>query len=70
MAKSEKELTDREKEILQLIYEGLTDGNISRKLNISVNTVRTHRQNLRAKLDAANTTSMLHIASKKKLLQR
>ena len=40
------QLTKREKEVLQLIYEGLTTSAIAEKLFISVYTVETHKKNL------------------------
>lgn len=43
-------LTEREKEILKLVAQGLTNKEISDKLFISVYTVITHRKNISAKL--------------------
>lgn len=40
------QLTKREKEVLQLIYEGLTTTQIAEKLFVSNYTVETHRKNL------------------------
>ena len=62
MMPNEIQLSVREKQILQLIYEGYTDGKIAGKLNISSNTVRTHREHLRKKFCVSNTTSMLRMA--------
>jgi DNA-binding NarL/FixJ family response regulator len=56
-------LTRREKEVLELIAEGLTNNEIGEKLFISPSTVDTHRKNLLAKFDAKNTASLIHIAS-------
>lgn len=44
--KEEWQLTKREKEVLHLIYEGLSTGDIAQKLFISNYTVETHRKNL------------------------
>ncbi|MGH8940443.1 MAG: response regulator, partial [Actinomycetes bacterium] len=44
--KSPSDLTAREREILQLIGEGLTNSAIATRLFISVNTVRNHVQSL------------------------
>src|SRR5687768_8763829 len=52
-------LTRREKEVLELIADGMTNGEIARKLFISVTTVVTHRKNLLAKLEAKNTASLV-----------
>ena len=44
------DLTDREREVLQLIAEGTTTKNISERLFISVKTVESHRKNIMDKL--------------------
>lgn len=56
------DLTGREREILALIAEGLTNGAIAKRLFISVNTVRNHVQNILAKLDAHSKLEALSIA--------
>lgn len=56
------DLTAREREILGLIAEGLTNGAIAKRLFISVNTVRNHVQNILAKLDAHSKLEALSIA--------
>ncbi len=45
------ELKEREREVLRLISEDLTTPEIARRLNLSENTVHTHRQHLMDKLD-------------------
>ncbi|MEW6059182.1 MAG: response regulator transcription factor [Actinomycetota bacterium] len=45
-----EELTDREKEILQLLAQGMRNDDIARQLFISPQTVQTHVRNLLAKL--------------------
>lgn len=62
------DLTPREKEIIDLLGQGFTDKAISQKLNISFNTVRTHRQNLRTKFSVATTVEMIKKASDMKLI--
>jgi len=52
-------LSSREKEILGLLSEGLTDNQIAENLSLSNHTVRTHRNNIRKKLDCSNTTQMV-----------
>jgi len=44
------ELSDREKEVLVLVAKGYMNKQIADTLNISINTVLTHRKNLTAKL--------------------
>jgi DNA-binding NarL/FixJ family response regulator len=45
-------LSEREYEILQLIYEGVTNNQAAEKLFLSVNTIKTHLKNIYLKLDA------------------
>ncbi|MDR2764381.1 MAG: helix-turn-helix transcriptional regulator, partial [Tannerella sp.] len=45
-----RELSAREREVLQLIVIGLTNREIADKLYISLNTVLTHRKNITSKL--------------------
>lgn len=52
-------ITRREKEILQLIAEGLTNAEIAEKLFISISTVNTHRKSLLEKFDAKNTAILI-----------
>jgi len=61
-------LTAREREILELIAEGLTNGAIAKRLFISVNTVRNHVQNVLAKLDAHSKLEALSIAIRNGLI--
>jgi DNA-binding NarL/FixJ family response regulator len=62
-------LTTREREILGLIAEGLTNGVIAKRLFISVNTVRNHVQSILAKLDAHSKLEALSIAIREGLIQ-
>ena len=43
-------LTAREEEVLRLIGQGLSNGQIAERLTLSVHTVGTHRRNITAKL--------------------
>jgi DNA-binding NarL/FixJ family response regulator len=56
------DLTPREREILKLIGEGLTNGAIAARLFISVNTVRNHVQSVLAKLGAHSKLEALSVA--------
>lgn len=56
-------ITKREKEVLVLISEGLTNTAIAEKLFISVTTVDTHRKNLLTKFQAKNTATLIKWAS-------
>lgn len=54
-------LTTKEKEMVDLILEGKESKEISELLNISVNTVATHRKNILRKLGARNVGEMVKI---------
>lgn len=56
-------LTRREKEVLGLIANGLTNQEIAEKLFISTTTVDTHRKNLLSKFDVKNTASLIRLAA-------
>jgi DNA-binding NarL/FixJ family response regulator len=64
----EHSLTAREREILGLIGEGLTNGAIAKRLFISVNTVRNHVQSVLAKLDAHSKLEALSVAIREGLI--
>lgn len=49
-------LTEREREILQLIVDGLSNAEIAQKLYITVGTVKTHVRNILSKLGANDRT--------------
>jgi DNA-binding NarL/FixJ family response regulator len=55
-------LTDREIQILRLIGMGRTTASISDNLNISAKTVGAHRENLKNKLNAGNSASLVQMA--------
>jgi len=56
------ELSEREKEILQLIAQEYTTREISEKLFISYRTAENHRYNLLQKLDVKNTVGLVKAA--------
>jgi DNA-binding CsgD family transcriptional regulator len=60
-------LTNREKEILELIATGLISKEIADKLYISVNTVNTHRQRIIEKLSVNNTYEAIRYANERGL---
>ena len=61
-------LTRREKEVLELIANGLTNNEIARQLFIGVTTVDTHRKNLLTKFGARNIASLIKAAMQMQLL--
>lgn len=54
-------LTRREKEILQLLSEGLTSNEIAGRLFLSNYTVDTHRKNMLQKFNVHNTQSLMKV---------
>lgn len=61
-------ITRREKEVLELIAEGLTNIEIAEKLFISSATVDTHRKNLLIKFQTKNTASLVKTAMQLQLI--
>ncbi|MBI4464793.1 MAG: response regulator transcription factor [Acidobacteria bacterium] len=61
-------LTEREREILQLIAEGKTSREIAELLNVSVSTVDTHRGHIMEKLDLHNPYEVVLYAVRKGLI--
>ena len=53
-------LTDREKEVLALIGEGMETLPIAEELHISLATVNRHRENIKAKLKLKNVKELVH----------
>jgi DNA-binding NarL/FixJ family response regulator len=62
------ELTEREREVLSLLADGLSNAAIADKLTVSVHTVRNHISNLSAKLGAHSKLEALSIAVRDGLL--
>lgn len=61
-------LTRREKEVLQLLNEGLTGPQIAKQLFLSPLTVETHRKNLMQKFNVNNAQMLLKLARQQKLI--
>ena len=61
-------ITQREKEVLELICKGCTAKEIAEKLFISQRTAEGHRKNLIAKLGVSNTATLIVKAMKEKLI--
>ncbi|MEQ8472748.1 MAG: response regulator transcription factor [Marinoscillum sp.] len=53
------QLTKREKQILNLIYEGVSNKDIADTLDKSIRTIETHRFNIMKKLEVNNITELL-----------
>jgi len=63
-----EELTPRQREILALIAEGLTNQQIADKLVLSPFTVATHRANIMQKLNLHNRTELIRYAMQRRLI--
>ena len=61
-------LTDREREVFQLVVEGKTNAQIAEVLFISPKTVDNHRTRLMEKLGIHSTTELVRYAARHKLL--
>ena len=61
-------LSDREIEVLRLITQEYSNGEIAEKLFISIRTVDTHRRNLLQKLQVKNTVGLVKYAIEKGII--
>src|ERR1019366_2200360 len=61
-------LTDREREILQLLAEGRANKEVAALLNISPTTVETHRGHILRKLSLHGTADLILYAVRKKIV--
>ena len=64
-----EQLTNREKEILEFICQGLSSQEIAKKLYISIRTVEGHRARLLSKTGTRNSISLVVHAIKNKLVE-
>ena len=67
--KSYDGLTPRQREVLTLIAEGLSNQNIADQLDISVRTVERHRENIMERLNLHSRTDLVKYALRKGLIQ-
>ena len=61
-------LTGREREVLQLVAEGLTSKEIAAMLGVSIKTIETHRANLMTKLEIRKASSLVRVAMQEGLI--
>jgi len=61
-------LSEREREVLVLIAEGLTSAQIADRLFLSPHTVQTHREHIMTKLDLHSTVALTKYAIRKGLI--
>jgi DNA-binding NarL/FixJ family response regulator len=62
-------LTEREKEVLQLLAEGRANKEVANVLNVSLSTVETHRTNMMQKLNLHSAAEIVLYAVRKKLIR-
>jgi len=63
----DRKLTDRQKEILQLVVEGYSAKEIANMLSISPRTVETHKYNVMQELNLKTTADLIKFAIKNNL---
>lgn len=61
-------LTDREREVLQLVAEGRTNKEVANQLNISLTTVETHRTHILQKLGLHSVPDLILYAVRKGII--
>jgi len=62
-------LTDREREVLQLLAEGKSNKEVANLLGVGVSTVETHRMNLMQKLNLHSTAEIVLYAVRKRIIK-
>lgn len=67
--KTNNHLTEREKEILILLVNNCSSSEVAVKLNISQNTVKTHKRNIQSKLGIHSMIGMLLYAVRNNLVE-
>jgi DNA-binding NarL/FixJ family response regulator len=62
-------LTDREKQVLKLVAEGLSNKEVAEVLGISVKTAMSHREKVMEKLELHNRTELVRFALKRGVIR-
>jgi two-component system response regulator NreC len=65
----EMPISDRERQVLQLVAEGKTNKEIATLLGISVKTAESHRSNMMDKLNIHDTAGLVRYAIRKGIIQ-
>jgi DNA-binding NarL/FixJ family response regulator len=69
LEEGERTLTARQREILQMLADGMQTDAVARKLGLSTETVRTHTKRILAKLEAATRTEAVAIGIRSGLIE-
>ena len=69
LARPHRTITPRERQILELVWQGLMNRTISRRLRISVRTVEAHRSTIMRKMGVSNTAQLLRHAIRLSLIR-
>lgn len=64
-----RRITPREQQVLQLVWGGFMNRDISQRLKISVRTVEAHRSSIMLKMGVSNTAQLLRHAIQVGLLK-
>jgi DNA-binding NarL/FixJ family response regulator len=67
MSDEPSRLSAREREIVQLLAEGMTNKEVAGHLNISVKTVETHRSHIMQKLSLNSLSDLVRYAIRNKI---
>ena len=67
MTAQEYKLTHREREIIELVYKGLSNNDISTELYISLNTVKSHMRNIFEKTGVNTRMELTYVINSQKL---
>jgi DNA-binding NarL/FixJ family response regulator len=68
LADSYERLTDRERQVLQLLAEGRTNKEAAQLLGLAPSTIETHRTNMMQKLNLHSTAEIVLYAVRKKII--
>ena len=69
LEEGDRTLTARQREILQMLADGMQTDAVARKLGLSTETVRTHTKRILAKLDADTRTQAVAIGIRNGLIE-
>jgi DNA-binding NarL/FixJ family response regulator len=67
--RSRGRLTEREREIVQLLAEGKSNKEVAGVLGISVRTAETHRSNIMLKLDLHSVVDLVRYAVRNRIIE-